>query len=175
MNQLDKPTNNRLCSDRVAAQAPSGVVGMENGPLTACTCGAGPHLEKSDRCERGHVLPGNQTALVAGHRSAAFWKAQAAALRELEDAVLSDAGHSRESAPEALKQAASGLAQAVTIRDSAFSRVSESGGPLTSAGRTRRALVVWVQACDRVERHLRLVGLKREPKLAPTLDEVLNG
>lgn len=154
--------------------APSGTDGNDTAPLTVeCKCGAGPHPEHSDRCAGGHVLQGNGLAVVAGHRSVAFWQEHERERRELQRAVIEDAGHTLADVPRALLLAADGLAQAVLVRDSAYLRLTESGGPLTSAGRTRRAFTVWTTAADRVERHLRLLGLKRVPKPAPTLAETL--
>jgi hypothetical protein len=86
----------------------------------------------------------------------------------LRQAIVEDAGHTADDAPRALLVAADGLAQAVLVRDSAFARVVQQGGPLTSTGRTRRAFQVWTAALDRVERHLRLVGLSRVPAPAET-------
>ena len=59
------------------------------------------------------------------------------------------------------------------LRDSAYVRIVESGGPLTSNGRTRRAYGVWLSASDRVERHLRLISLEQVPKLASSLPQYL--
>src|SRR5687767_6093684 len=105
------------------------------------------------------MVAGNRKALVAGAHSAAFWEAQAAARQETTDAVIADAGHRPDGAPRTLVLAADGLAQAVLLRDSAFLRLVESGGPLTSSGRTRRAFTAWQAAADRVERYIRLLGL----------------
>ena len=115
----------------------------------------------SDRDGQGRFLPGNQAAAVVGARSARFWAAQEGARRALVAAVLSDAGHV-DDPPRALALAAEGLAQAVILRDSAFARMCEDAGPLSSAGRPRRAYQVWLTAADRVERYLRLVGLQRK-------------
>lgn len=153
---------------------PSSGNGADAAPVTAgCKCGAGPHPERPDRCAAGHVLTGNGLAVVAGNRSVAFWTEHERERRALQRAIVEDAGQTLAAAPRALLVAADGLAQAVLVRDSAFARVVESGGPLTSAGRTRRAFNVWTAAADRVERHVRLLGLKREPKPAPTLAETL--
>ncbi|HEX2253147.1 MAG TPA: hypothetical protein VHQ65_07765 [Thermoanaerobaculia bacterium] len=152
------------------ASAPFGHNGPDSAPETVrCRCGAVRHAENPDRCASGHALPGNGLAVVAGHRSVEFWQAHEAERRELQRLVVEDAGHTLHDAPRALLVAADGLAQAVLIRDSAFARVVDSGGPLTSSGRTRRAFTVWSSAVDRVERHLRLLGLKREPKPGPSL------
>lgn len=113
------------------------------------------------RAERGRFGPGNTAALVAGEHSEAFWAAQDGARREIVDAVLQDAGHTSDDAPQALLLAAQGLAQSALLRDSAYRRLIEAGGPMTANGRTRRAFTVWLSALDRLEKHLRLVGLKR--------------
>jgi hypothetical protein len=92
----------------------------------------------------------------------------------MRQAIIADNGYTNESdAPRALSTAADGLAQAVLLRDSAFMRVLESGGPLSSAGRPRRAFVVWSADSDRVERHLRLIGLQRAPASPQTIEEWL--
>src|SRR5262245_9946894 len=96
----------------------------------------------ADRDESGRFVPGNRAALVVGARSSAFWQAHDAARREIVAAVVADAGHGMEDAPRALLLAADGIAQATLLRDAAFIRLVESGGPMTSAGRTRRAFVV---------------------------------
>jgi hypothetical protein len=118
----------------------------------------------SDRGAGGRFIAGNRAALVTGERSTQFWRAAEAARRESRDAIIRDAGHTSQDAPEALRVTAEGLAQAVLLRDSAFARVIESGGPLTSSGRTRRAFAVWTAAADRVERYARLVGVRRVPQ-----------
>ena len=52
-------------------------------------------------------------------------------------------------------------------------RIVEAGGPLTSKQKLRQAFKVWCAAHDRTEKHLRLVGLRREPRPAQTLAEVM--
>ena len=116
-------------------------------------------------------MPG--PALVVGSHSRAFWVAQAQARQAIQDGVLRDVGHTPDDAPEALRLAASSLAQAAIVQQSAFARLVESAGPLTSGGKQRRAFVVWLQASDRVERFARLVGLRRVPRPAPSLAEAL--
>jgi len=112
---------------------------------------------------------------VVGHRSAEFWSEHEAQRRSLQRAIVTDAGHTLEDAPKTLQIAADGLSQAVLVRDSAYARMVESGGPLTSKGRTRRAFSVWCAALDRVERHVRVLGLRRVPKPVKTLEEVMAG
>jgi hypothetical protein len=58
------------------------------------------------------------------------------------------------------------------IQRSAFERIGEAGGPLTIKGKGRRAFLVWLQAFDRVEQALRLIGLKRQSKPVNPLDAV---
>ena len=155
--------------DCSSSAPPSGELGPE---AAVCRCGAPVHAKLDDRCAGGHVLKGNDLALVVGNRSAAFWAEHEQARHELRDAIITDAGHDpQDEPPRALVIAADGLAQAMLIRDSAYLRMVESGGPLTSSGRTRRAFNVWCTALDRTERHVRLVGLRREPKPVPTLVE----
>ncbi len=112
----------------------------------------------------GQFRPGNRAALMVGQHSTAFWAQQAEARREMAVAIITDAGYTAADVPRALQLAADGIAQASLLRDSAFLRVVESGGPLTSTGRTRRAFAVWMAAADRLEKNLGLVGLRRVPK-----------
>jgi hypothetical protein len=145
---LEQAGNTGTFDDAVPALCPLGDV----GPV-------------SDRdAKTGRFTRGNRSALVVGARSRAFWEVHESARREIVEAVISDAGHDLDDAPKALQIAAEGIAQATLVRDSAFLLVVESGGPMTTSGRTRRSFNAWLAALDRLERHLRLVGLRREPK-----------
>jgi hypothetical protein len=145
---------------------PFGTFGPAPAPF--CRCGAGPHPVLQGRCSNGHVVLGNGLALVTGAHSAAFWAEHEALGRELRNAIIADAGHTEDDAPRALAIAAESIAQATLIRDSAYIRLAESGGPLAASGRVRRAFAVWSASVDRLERHLKLVGLRRMPKPAPS-------
>lgn len=143
-----------------------------DGEAGAGPCPSGGEHERDERggCTKCHrFLAKNTKALVVGDRSAAFWRAAAAERTAIVASVVADAGHTVEDAPRALLVAADALAQAILIQQSAFVRLVESGGPLTSANRTRRALIVWQGAVDRTEKFLRLVGLRRVPKPAEDL------
>ncbi len=142
-----------------ASVDPSGVVGPETG-----------HDQQT-----GRFTPGNRAALVVGERSAAFWAAQESTRRDIVEAVLQDSGHTADDAPRALCIAAEGIAQAAIVRDSAFDRMVESGGPLTSKGRGRRCLTAWLAASDRLLRHLQAVGFKRVPRAIGTIEDYRNG
>ncbi len=169
---FDLETNGLLRQNVAAVEAPGepvspfGRVGL--APEPACRCGAGPHAERADRCAAGHVVRGNGLALVVGAYSAAFWAAEAEARRVTREAVLNDQGHSVGGAPRALVLTAEGIAQAEILRDAAYQHLVRDGGPMAASGRVRRAYTVWLTASDRLERHLRLVGLRRVPKPAPT-------
>jgi len=159
------------------APQPSGDVGSATAkvrePVCEC-CGGGPHPKDPGRCTGGHMLKGNMAGFNTGHKSVQFMETHSEVRRELISAIIQDAGFSPDdSPPKALELAASGLAQAVLVRDSAYARMVESGGPLTSSGRTRRAFEVWLKSTDRVERHLRMVGLKKAPRAVQTLEEVM--
>ena len=170
MRELARP-DARGTAETEPPPSPSGDDGAE---AADCRCGQSQHPEDPQRCRGGHLLPGNQAALVTGERSRAFWREHAKARRELREAIITDAGHDPEdSPPRALELAADSVAQAALVQGAAYQRMLEAGGPLTSAGRTRRAFAVWVQATDRLERHLRLVGLKSAPKPTPSLAEYL--
>jgi hypothetical protein len=147
--------------DPATSPADSGAPFSAAGPVT-------------DRDAAGRFVPGNRAALVVGARSAAFWAGLAAVRRDLVRQVIQDAGYAVDDAPKALQLAVDGLVQATLLRDSAFERVVESGGPMTSSGRTRRAYAVWLSATDRVEKHVRLVGLSRVPGRVPSLQEIMS-
>jgi hypothetical protein len=197
MEQHLTPTNTAAGSHGGHSEPPNGEVGTPSAPASAgplvpppgallaapveappaspsgavCRCGAGPHPDDPVRCAKGHVIGGNTLHLVVGHTSAAFWSARQPLLLEAMTAVLRDAGYpSADEAPRALVLAAESIAQAALVRDAAFLRLSESGGPLSAAGRVRRAYRVWESACDRLRGHLAMVGLKREPRAAGPAD-----
>jgi hypothetical protein len=129
---------------------------------------------RTDRDARGRFRRGNLARLVVGDRSAAFWRAADDAQRAIVRAVVTDAGNTESDAPKALMLAATSIAQSALIRDSAFARMIESGGALSSAGRARRSFLVWQSAVDRLERNLRLVGLRRVPRSAQSFAEALS-
>jgi hypothetical protein len=145
------PTDSR---DQDTVPTPSGAVGTD-----------------ADRDRSGRFTAGNKAALIVGDRSAAFWNDVDALKRDIARQLVSDAGFTDDDAPEALRRVADGLAQAVLVRDSAFQRLVESGGPLTSSGRARRAFAVWVAACDRVERHAKVLGLQRRSRSTLSIAE----
>jgi hypothetical protein len=125
-------------------------------------CGAnGP---EAGRDRLGRFTAGNTAAVTHGARSSAFWKAVQGAQAAARAAILSDLGHDLDDAPHALIRAVDGLVQAVLIRDAAFTRIAELGGPTTLRGRHRAAFRVWAEAADRAERHMRLVGIRRVPR-----------
>jgi hypothetical protein len=124
----------------------------------------GPGADPDRDRTTGRFLPGNRASLLIGAKSARFWNAASEARRELRESVIADAGHSLDDAPKALQIASDGLAQATLVRDSAFARLVESGGPFTVHGRARQVFTAWLSACERVDRSLRLLGLKRTPK-----------
>lgn len=86
--------------------------------------------QSSDRdSSTGRFLSGNRAALVVGARSASFWREHERARREISRAVVTDRGYTDSDAPQALTLAADGIAQAALIRDSAYLRIVEAGGP----------------------------------------------
>lgn len=111
-------------------------------------------------------------ALVVGQHAATFWHEQGEARQAIEHAILRDAGHTPDDAPEALRLAASSIAMSALVQSSAFTRLVEGGGPLTTRGRTRRAYTVWLAASDRLERGLKLVGLTRKARPVDPLEAV---
>lgn len=123
---------------------------------------------RADRDAAGRFVAGNTSALCTGQHSQQFWHAHQDARRDIAAEVMADAGFGPSDAPRALVVACDGLAQAVLVRDSAFQRLVESGGPTTANGKARRAYGIWLSASDRVEKHLRITGLRRVSRPAPS-------
>jgi hypothetical protein len=152
-------TESRAGAAGVATMTPLG-----DGATTA----EGDHDPKTGRFVRG-----NRASLLVGDRSAQFWAAVDAARQAMAAGAITDAGFSLDDAPKTLEIAADSLAQARLIQLSAFERVKAEGGPLTTTNRTRRAYPVWLSATDRVERWVRVLGIKRTPKAAPSLQDYI--
>jgi hypothetical protein len=136
-----------------------------------CRCGATMYSTTDPtRCARGHVLVGNGAALVTGATSVAFWTEAEAALEATAAGILADRGHGAlDAAPVALRLAARGAAQAALVRDAAYRRMLESGGPLSGSDRERGAHRVWAAASDRLLRHAQAIGFARvaQPAASP--------
>jgi len=128
---------------------------------------------ETERDERGRFRSGNKAAIVVGEHSQAFWAGVEARRREIEDALIADAGHARDDAPQALRLVVAGIAEAALLKTSAFERIVASGGPLTSDGRARRAYQVWLSASERLHRGLQLVGLSRRARPLTSLTEAV--
>jgi hypothetical protein len=113
-------------------------------------------------------------ALVTGEHSALFWVGAEAVRQELTCKLLRDRGVA-DDPPTALLEAANGAAQALIIRDSAFRRLVESGGPTTLHDRRRTALDVWESASDRALKHLQVIGFDRQQKAITDVAQTLSG
>jgi hypothetical protein len=119
-------------------------------------------------------VKGNQAATVTGSRSLQFWAAADAQREQLTLGILRDRGFATlAEAPVTLRLAAQGAAQAQIVRDSAFARLVESGGPLSGSDRERGAHKVWAAASDRLLRHVQVVGLERVAPAVPTLNDYM--
>lgn len=149
---------------------------MNNPGLTAGQAAAGPPAPSRDISANhgpdGRFTCGNTASVVVGQHGRRFWDSVSGAIAAHSAAILADLGHTPDSAPIALETAVRGLAQASALRDSAFERVAEAGGPSTLRGRQRAAFRIWVEASDRVAAHLRLVGLARRERPVDPLEAV---
>lgn len=152
---------------------PSSSEGNGHGADTVCKCGAPPHEEREDMCARGHFIQGNVAAVVSGSRSVQFWEEHDADKRERVREVLVARGEDPKDPDPGMLAAAQGFAQSCIVRDSAYYRMAQEGGPLSSSGKVRRVFVVWKESADKVLRHLEKLGLRREPRPAPSLGEEL--
>ena len=129
-------------------------------------------MSANGRGRDGRFQRGNTAAVVHEAHSAQRWARQAPLRRTLAVGMLLDRGFAEADAPLALAAAVDGAAQAILMRDSAFERIVEMGGPSTLRGRPRAAFTVWLAASDRAEKLLRLVGLARVPKAVDPLEDV---
>jgi hypothetical protein len=114
---------------------------------------------EAGRDGRGRFITANTVALVTGERSRAFWMAAEGQRRETRQALLQQRGHTEADAPPALVLLCDGAAQACLVRDGAFNRLVESGGPTTTRGRHRAIVKTWESASDRAMKHLQAIGL----------------
>jgi len=144
-----------------------------DGAIVHCTKCGEESLAGTINCPKGcGFLPANPAGRVVGHRGAQFWAEHERLYRDTCEEIAADLGHdSYQDAPAAARAGISGLAQAVIIRDSAYRRVLEDGGPLSAKGRTRRAATVQERYDRRAESWARLLGLKRVPAPAVNIAE----
>lgn len=142
-------------------------------PMVACSKCGRESPAGTVNCPGGcGFLPANPAGLVVGHRGRHFWREHDRMYRGTCEEIAVDLGHdSYDDAPAAARAAISGLAQAVLVRDSAYRRVVEDGGPLSSKGRVRRAAKVQQDYDRRAESWARQLGLKRKPKPTRSLAE----
>jgi hypothetical protein len=132
----------------------------------------GPETDR-DRTT-GRFVRGNRAAVITGSRSVKFWQAAEVQREQLTLGILRDRGFaSLADAPVALRLAAQGAAQAQIVRDSAFARLVECGGPLSGSDRERGAHKIWAAACDRLLRHVQTLGYERVPPALPTLADYM--
>lgn len=133
-------------------------------------------LGVSDRGPSGRFARGNTAAVVTGARSLQFWAAAEAHRQAIRAGILADKGFAREQdAPVALRLAADGAAQAQLVRDSAFARMIEDGGPLSGTGRERGPHKIFATNSDRVLRHVQAIGFDRVAQTTQTLEQVMKG
>jgi hypothetical protein len=146
---------------RTPEAGPSSVNGASDGPAAKhqvwCSADVPVGAARCPRC--GVWQPHNRGALNVGQHSAQFWRDADDQRVQIVSDVLKSAGFAdTTAAPITMRIAADALAQSMLIRDAAFARLSDAGGPLTSADRTRRAFNVWESASAAVERCLKLLG-----------------
>ena len=127
----------------------------------------------SDRDARGRFSCGNSAGVIHGTRSAAFWRAAQAQVDAIAQSIIRDAGYTADDAPEALRLAAHATARAALTESGCWLRMVETGGPGTSSERTRATFTRWTAAAGNTRDWLRLIGLRRVPKSAPSLAAAL--
>lgn len=96
--------------------------------------------------------------------SAAFWSAVEPIKAEIVTRTRHQLAADDDDAPETLINLIDGYAEAVLLRKSAFARMCQQGGPVTSKGKTRGLLQAWGTFFDRELRAAERLGLRRRAR-----------
>lgn len=155
---------------KTAAPQPSASNGNGAAPATAeCSCGAPRHPKSTDRCAQGHVLPGNETALIHGaRRERPLVSPEAGELVEQWQHDLGGAEHLTAGQRAVLRQ----VARAESIAAGAMDYLETSGESFT-AKRPQAAIANLLSAAGTVFAGARLLGLERRQRRVPDLAEYL--
>lgn len=112
--------------------------------------------------ETGRFAPSNTAAGKSLEHSAQLWTALAGAKRELRERVTVDRGGS--GLAETLTGTIDAYCEARLLRQSLFLRLSDSGGPISTKGRTRALFTAYLAALDRETRLAQVIGLTRQER-----------
>lgn len=127
----------------------------------------------SDRDASGRFTKHN-AASVKTWRDSTMLKADLAPLKaDLVARVYVDLGLTADEVPEVMRTCIDMWAEATILRQVAFTRLSQQGGPITNKGRTRALLATWQTAFDRELRVAERIGLERRAKPAQSLHDWL--
>ena len=149
---------------------------MTESPQVICSCGATEvHATAPDRCVRGHVLVGNETALKHGvRRFEATGQAPAAVQQTVDafrEAVIADRGGASELST--LDSAyIRRLAEAETLARLLAADLA-TRGIFTPKGRVRNTFQRWTEIVGLWDRLCQRVGTDRRAKAVASLREYL--
>lgn len=131
-----------------------------------CKCGA--RLAYGEpRCPIcGRFCKGNRQRETVGHRGLHARMDRAAKIPDLAADILADIGQTPETAGPMALEVARALAEAQLLRAAAF-KVLEESGPTSNRGKSRAAVGVWRDACDRQARLTALLRGVLEPAAEP--------
>ena len=153
----DEPPAQAEADGTSPSKTPSSPDAPETAPCKSCGSTLPPDAQKLcpvPTCRAFRV--GNRVAAIVGNRGADFWREQAGQLERLRARFLADAGFaSSDTAPLTLDIVAHSMAQAVVVREAAFSHMTAAGGPLSESGKPRRAYTVWAASNEALIRDLR--------------------
>ncbi len=125
---------------------------------------AGPHPRLAGRDARGCFSRHNTDAITHGARSQQRREELAPLRREIRAAILADRGFTEADVPRVVSIIVDQFCEARLIAASYFQFLADSGGPITTKGRQRRAVDGYLRASDRVTKLAQVIGLGREPR-----------
>jgi hypothetical protein len=121
-------------------------------------------VSRPQRGANGRFVAGNPAHLEGLEHSAQLKAALAPLKRELADRVRVQLAADTEDAPETLLGVIDMYCEARLLRSSAFIRMSQLGGFMTSKGKARALLGTWASAFDREMRAVERLGLARQTR-----------
>ena len=143
-----------------------------------CRCGAPANPRHKDRCRNGHPVKDNTISLIHGANSKRVMHAglpeQAevrAMLREKEAAIVADLGGAG-NLSTIKREVVTRFLQTSVVADFLGSNIVKHG-VLTTKGKTRAAVTTYLQVVDRLTRLALTLGLERQTKQVPTVEDFL--
>jgi hypothetical protein len=122
----------------------------------------------NERDPKGRYTRDNTGHLTTLEHSSQLWRALEPLKQEIIGRVRTQLAADTDDAPETLLGVIDAYAEARLLRSSAFVRLSQSGGFMTSKGAARALLGTWGAAFDREMRAAERLGLVRRARRAQT-------